>query len=76
MSRVSLEEFARRPLIYLLEPSRRRKPGLFGYFFCFFFAFFFALGTEITCTSNVATAGLTLSTATNFCQRDLLVRPS
>jgi len=39
----------------------------FAYFF--FFGFFFALGTEITCTSNVAITGLTLPTATQFCPR-------
>jgi hypothetical protein len=47
--------------------------GLFGYFFGFFFAFFF-FGTEITCRSNPAAAGLTLPTATKFCQRGLSER--
>ena len=60
----------------LLEPSRRRKgnPWFSGYFFAFFFRFFFAFGTEITCRSNVAIAGLTLPTATKFCPRGLLMR--
>jgi hypothetical protein len=57
-------------LTHLLHPSRRRKrnPWFFGYF-DFFFGFFFAFGTEITCRSNVAIAGLTLPTATKFCPR-------
>jgi hypothetical protein len=67
---VSLEELSRELLAYLLEPSRRRKgnPWFLSYF-RFFFSFFFAFGTEITCRSNVAIAGLTLPTATKSCPR-------
>jgi hypothetical protein len=52
---------------YLLKPLRRRKgnPRFFDYF-GLFFGFFLALGTEITCRSNVVIAGLTLPTATKF----------
>ena len=55
-----------RALTYLLQPPRRRKgnPWFFDYF-----GLFFAFGTEITCRSNVAIAGLTLPTATKLCPR-------
>ena len=59
-----------------LNPLVAANSGLFRYFFGFFFAFFFAFGTEITCRSSVAIAGLTLPTATKLCQRGLLVRAS
>ena len=54
-------------LTYLpqLPRCRHGNAWFFGYFF--FFVFFFALGTEITCRSNVAITGLILPTATKFC---------
>jgi hypothetical protein len=55
------------------KTSHYDDPRLFGYFFGFFFAFFF-FGTEITSRSNLAPAGLTLPTATKFCQRGLSKR--
>jgi len=51
-----------------LKSLRSTRKQLFAYF-AFFFGFFFAFGTEITCRSNVAIAGLTLPTAKKFCPR-------
>jgi|GEM_PF-2338422 hypothetical protein len=61
-SRVSVEEL-RGALTYLLQLPRCRNGNAWFFRYFFFFGFFFAFGTEITCRSNVAIAGLTLPTA-------------